>query len=205
MYLYPAQNENVIVLTDLDTFSLAEKWNLGVDALCGDNCDVFLICNNDIIFNKHTIDRLCDRIENIRKTNENIGLVSAHNMRSSIESLEIIDYPYVNESNEAPGPDFSCFMVSKEAYDLVGPFDEDYSPCFFEDNDYHIRLIHAGLRAVSITAAPYYHFGSVTQNSVLGGICSHNDFERNRAYFKEKFGFIPGDPEYNDTVQSLET
>ena len=196
--------DNVIVLTDLDTFSLAEKWNLGVDAARGDKCDAFLICNNDIIFNKHTIDRLAQRMMEAYMNNETVGMVTAHNIRDAISPDEILDYPFVQNATESPGPDFSCFLLSDDAYTDVGVFDEDYMPCFFEDNDYHMRMIQAGWRAISFTGAPYYHYGSITQNSVPGGICAGDQFRRNRAYFKAKFGFIPGDRKYDVVVKSLE-
>ena len=66
-----------------------------------------------------------------------------------------------------------------------------------------MRMIQAGWRAMSITSAPYYHYGSVTQNSIEGGLCTSPQFEANRAYFKDKFGFIPGDPAYDEAVQGL--
>ncbi len=199
-----AERDNIIVLTDLDTFSLSEKWNLGIDAAKGDGCDCFLVCNNDIIFNKYTIDRLGKCLWQVRMNNEKIGMVTAHNIRNDIKPTEIIDYPFVENPTESPNPDFSCFLLTDEAYKDVGIFDEDYMPAFFEDNDYHIRMIQAGWRAISFTGAPYYHYGSVTQNSIPGGICAGDQFRRNRVYFKSKFGFIPGDLKYDEVVKSLE-
>ncbi len=196
--------DNIIVLTDIDTFSLAEKWNLGIDAAIGDTCDAFLICNNDIVFNKHTINQLADRLRQVRLNNEKIGIITAHNLRDSMGPKEIIDYPLVENGTESAGPDFSCFLLTSDAFAAVGLFDEDYMPCYFEDNDYHIRLIQAGWRAISMTSAPYYHYGSVTQNSTPGGICSGSRFDMNRDYFKAKFGFAPGDPAYQKLVDSLE-
>lgn len=32
------------------------------------------------------------------------------------------------------------FMLPKVVYDLVGPFDEDFYPAYFEDNDYEYRV-----------------------------------------------------------------
>lgn len=198
------ERTDIIVLTDIETYSLAEKWNMGIDAAIGDNCDVFLVCNNDIIFNKHTIDQLARRLQLAQETNEHIGMVTAHNVKDSISVDDIENYPAVVDSTEAPNPDFSCFLLDKLVYKDVGEFDDGYVPCFFEDNDYHIRMIQAGWRAISITSAPYYHYGSVTQNSIEGGMCSSPQFEANRAYFKDKFGFIPGDPAYDEAVQAVE-
>lgn len=198
------ERDDIIVLTDLETHSLAEKWNFGIDVAVGDKCDAFLICNNDIIFNKHTINQLAKRLNVARETKERIGMVTAQNLRASVSVDDIEDYLIVTDGTEAPGPDFSCFLLDKLVYDNIGEFDDGFRPCYFEDNDYHIRMVRAGWRAISITAAPYYHYGSVTQNSLEGGICSSPQFEANRGYFRSKFGFVPGDPEYNEEVQALE-
>lgn len=196
--------EDFIVLTDLDTYSLAEKWNLGIDVAVGDGCDTFLICNNDIIFNIYTIDRLARRLCLARETKDRVGMVTAHNVRTSVSVDDIEDYPEVIDGTEASNPDFSCFLLDKLVFDDIGEFDDGYCPCFFEDNDYHIRMVQGGWRAISITSAPYYHYGSITQNSIEGGLCSSPQFEANRAYFKDKFGFIPGDPAYDEAVQAGE-
>ncbi len=205
-YFKQLSNErtDVIVLTDLDTYSLAEKWNLGIDAAVGDGCDAFLVCNNDIIFNKHTIDQLVRRLCLARETQDRVGMVTAHNFRASISVDDIENYREVVDGTEAPSPDFSCFLLDKLVFEDIGEFDDNYLPCFFEDNDYHIRMVQGGWRAICTTFAPYYHYGSITQNSVEGGLCSSPQFEANRGYFKNKFGFIPGDPEYDEEVQALE-
>ena len=200
-----SQSRNdIIVLTDLETYSLAEKWNMGIDAAVGDGCDAFLICNNDILFNKHTIDQLVKRLDLARETAERIGMVTAHNRKGSLSTDEIENYPLAEEGTESPGPDFSCFLLDKRVFDEVGEFDDGYIPCYFEDNDYHIRMIQSNWRAISTTTAPYYHYGSVTQNSLEGGLCSGPQFDANRDYFRNKFGFAPGDPEYDKFVQTLE-
>ena len=105
------ERTDVIILTDLETYSLAEKWNTGIDAAIGDNCDAFLVCNNDIIFNKHTIDLLAERLQLSQETNEHMGMVTAHNVKDSVSVDDIEEYPAVVDGTEAPSPDFSCFLL----------------------------------------------------------------------------------------------
>lgn len=38
---------------------------------------------------------------------------------------------------------FSCFRIDRVVWQAVGPFDEMYYPCYWEDADYRVRLRHA--------------------------------------------------------------
>jgi GT2 family glycosyltransferase len=85
---------------------------------------------------------------------------------------------------------FSCFALTPETINKVGLFDENFKIAYFEDNDYHYRMIDLGIDAVRDLWAPFVHFVSRT---VREGIVDHNDaFARNRAYFMSKWGFLPG-------------
>jgi GT2 family glycosyltransferase len=39
---------------------------------------------------------------------------------------------------------FSSFMVKRDFFDRVGTFDENFDPCWWEDNDMHYRIILLG-------------------------------------------------------------
>lgn len=90
------------------------------------------------------------------------------------------------------GPDFSCFCVSLETIKLIGPFDEVFDPCYFEDNDYHHRIKLAGYEALSY--APYWHYGSQTlaADPELASTF-HTKFERCRMMYASKWGGTPGE------------
>lgn len=181
-----AGTPHVHTLIDPPTSSLSEKWNLGISRAIHEECEAFLVCNNDIVFHPLTIDALIARL-----SVGDVGLVSAHNRRGEYNEQTIAQCPIPEAPTESEGPDFSCFLLARSAYTTVGPFDEGFIPCYFEDNDYHYRLQQAGLRAIGYTGAPYFHYGSRTQNSVKGGICPPPQFERNRSYFVQKHGVDP--------------
>jgi FkbM family methyltransferase len=98
-----------------------------------------------------------------------------------------------------PHPDFSCYLIRKEVWERVGKFDEGYKMAFCEDNDYHVRLHMAGVDAHSIDL-PFYHVGSNTINTLPTAereeLCKAAD--ANREYFKSKWGFGIGTPEYSN-------
>jgi GT2 family glycosyltransferase len=182
---------NLTVLSDPDTTSLGEKWNLGALTAQQLGCEAVLICNNDILFNPKTIDNLVERLELSRKLGQNIALVSASNQRGHIKPEEILELQLSEMNSEAEHPDFSCFLLDLKAWEFVGKFSQDYKPCYFEDNDFHTMLRIHGLVGIAITSAPYYHYGSITQNSVVGGLCKGPQFESNRQIFVDKFGVLP--------------
>jgi GT2 family glycosyltransferase len=105
------------------------------------------------------------------------------------------------------GPDFACFMISWEAWKCVGRFDENFTPAYFEDNDYHRRINLAGMEGCSVNTAPYYHYGSQTQNAVATAPVVHPDaFVQNRIYYTIKWGGEPGmesfDTPFNDPTKT---
>lgn len=194
-YLMDLLNSDPRIHTIVDpiTYSLAEKWNMGIEYAIEQGCEAFLVCNNDIIFNPVTIDALIARM---RKGD--VGMVTAHNVRGHLtDPQDILTLKVDWEATEAESPDFSCFLLSKAAFKKVGPFDQNFIPCYFEDSDYHLRMGKAGIKAVTTTGAPYFHYGSQTQNATPGGLCKPVQFDRLREYLRNKHGTVPGEPEYD--------
>lgn len=184
---FSEDNSNVTLLEDLDTISLGQKWNLGVQKAKDLGCEVALVCNNDILFSPVTIDSLMRRWEN-----RDAVLVSAHNLRATVSPKEILTYiPSEDAYSEAPHPDFSCFLMDIAAWEFIGKFPEIYVPCYFEDNHIHTMINAYGMKAIATTSAPYYHYGSITQNQVPDGLCKGPQFEANRDRFTQIFGATP--------------
>lgn len=178
--------DNVHLITDPLTLSLSEKWNLAAEKAWELGCDAVLICNNDILFHPVTIDAIVERWQQ-----DDVGMVTAHNLRGQVEPDKLNEVAPPENPTEAPNPDFSCFLLPKETWNSVGIFDAEFRPCYFEDNDYHYRMKLLGLKAITTTAAIYYHYGSQTQNSVPGGLCRGEQFQENYRYFVKKHGVDP--------------
>lgn len=196
--LYPEQEFHVI--TDPVVPSLAARWNLGCRKAFDElECTAALVCNNDILFNPITIDSLAARMRR-----GDVGMVTAHNLRGELADPEqIFTLPVTWEATEAQHPDFSCFLISKDTYQRVGDFDENFIPCYFEDGDYHLRMGKLGIKAITTTGAPYYHYGSRTQNSVYGGVCTPTQFDTLREYLRGKHGAVPGEAAYERICQGV--
>ncbi len=96
-----------------------------------------------------------------------------------------------------PHPDFSAYLIRREAWERVGPFDEKFKGGYCEDWDYHVRLHRAGIEACCIDV-PFYHRGAATVATAQRGEREriHAQAKVNRAYFKEKWGVEGGSPGY---------
>lgn len=95
-----------------------------------------------------------------------------------------------------PHPDFSCFLIRRECWEKVGPFDEAMK-IYCSDGDYHLRMHRAGIEACCIDL-PFLHHASATIKHAEG-----EERERilkqageDRMVFKMKWGVEMGSKEY---------
>jgi GT2 family glycosyltransferase len=141
--------------------------NIGVSAawnkIFATHPDYIVISNDDVVLHKHTLERLVDAAD----TTDAEFLYPAH----------------------AEGAMFCVFLLKKAAYARVGPFDENFWPAYFEDNDYHRRMKLADVKELGVPEATYDHIGSA---SLEQGPDHHRNFLLNRAYYQAKWGGLPG-------------
>jgi GT2 family glycosyltransferase len=107
-----------------------------------------------------------------------------------------MNFPQIPTTSQ-PHPDFSCFLIHKRVTDKVGWFDEEYTPAFCEDCDYHVRMHRAGIRAVCLDL-PFLHHGSMTVKNAESGEQARikRGADQNRERFRQKYGCLPGTKEY---------
>jgi hypothetical protein len=179
------------VLNYRHNWPLSGVWNYGVDLGKQRGDDFVLVINDDILFSPWTIDNM---VKEFGGDDEHILMVTGHNVRGEISSPEeIYEWPDPLEGAIGDNPDFACFMVRPDIFDQVGRFDENFAPAYYEDNDYHRRISLSGNRAVSTTSAPYYHYGSRTQNATPGApTVPPFAFQINQLHYISKWGGLPG-------------
>jgi GT2 family glycosyltransferase len=169
-------------------------WNLGMkDGFLNHGMDYVFVVNNDILFHRETIDRLVEKFE---RADDDVVMITCNNIRSDCENMPKRIFtvnPAIYENvREDEHPDFSAFMVNRKFLEKVGEIDEGFSQiggAWFEDNDTHRRIKLAGLRAIKLPSAIYYHYGSATSSQI--GQLKHLKFESNRDYFVGKWGGMP--------------
>jgi hypothetical protein len=168
--------------------ALSKAWNDGIDRAFGRGCDYALVCNDDILLAPMAIDAMIKQYETLRET-EKVILVTPNNVKLEVEDPAAI---YSMALPEAPTfsehPNFSCFLVGREFFDLVGRFDENFWPAWYEDNDMHRRINLLGYKAITTTAAPQIHFGGVATSMLEEG---QRSSAGSCAYYVKKWGGVP--------------
>ena len=173
---------NQIHIRNKTRVSLSQAWNQGLKkALEDTEFKYAYVINNDVVFEPFCVDRLIQFVE----SHIEYGLVSGLNTR---------DFGKQEGKIGEGGIDFSAFLVTKECLDKVGFFDENFVGAYYEDNDYHHRVYGAGLKSCVVCDVGFFHYGSRTIKEGLNPMelkQSQANFERNKAYFKQKWGFLP--------------
>lgn len=83
-----------------------------------------------------------------------------------------------------------CFLFKRKLWEIVGQFDERFSPGHYEDDDYCYRARQHGFRLIISGDTLVYHAGSASFASANPG--GWNDLiESNRQKFIDKWGIDP--------------
>lgn len=163
--------------------AVSKAWNDGIARAVEHDCEYIIIMNEDIILGKKSIDNLVAYAEAHKKTEEDLPIV--------IWSMSDVNQGNLNDETEGAGggPHFSSFMVHKTFPEVMGKFDENIAPAYFEDNDMQVRIVKSGHRAVRCTTSKFFHYGSTTLNSDSQMRAVHPpQFGANEAYFIQKWG-----------------
>ena len=157
---------------------VSHGWNAGLKYLFDDafeTAEHVLVCNNDIILAPWTYSLLLSY---------NLPFVSG----ISANVLTEIQQPRLPILPTTKNPDFSCFLIRRDAWNKVGPFDERMKH-YASDLDFHIRAHRAGVRLHG-ACVPFYHERSSTlRNSpVEERIEIESQANKDRAELKKKWG-----------------
>lgn len=138
-----------------------------------------ILAGPDIIVHKKTLSNLVHRY-----------------LRGGVDLTSGVDVSYDQPmpepvEQEVFGANFSLIMLPKALIDVVGLFDENIWPAYFEDNDYHFRAVLANKgNGVWTWLAPFRHKRSLTVQT-YSQISQH--FAKNQSYFIAKWGGLPND------------
>lgn len=106
------------------------------------------------------------------------------------------------EVSLSDGPDFSAFLIRRDCWEKVGPFDERFVH-YCNDMDYHIRAHRAGVTLLNSNIKFYHERSSTLKNA------DPEDRERismqadrDRATFREIYGVGANDPAYADLFKA---
>lgn len=97
-----------------------------------------------------------------------------------------------------PNPDFSAFLIRRDAWTRIGKFDERMK-IYCSDCDYHIRGHRLGVPMMKANV-PYYHVNSQTLKRAdpADREAIQSQANRDREVFKGIYGCLPGTREYEE-------
>ena len=176
-----AKHEAVIYYPYGTNRGLANSWNEGILAAYYDAlCDVVLVVNDDIIFAEGDVDTLAEYAVAHREN----YIVSCRGWNHGLGKHDSIGY--------------SCFAINPIALKTIGVFDQNFSPIYYEDNDYTIRATIAGLSEGHCADTKLEHGGSATIRFAGQDYRQQHNrtFEANKRYYMRKWGGEPGKETY---------
>lgn len=165
--------------------SLSATWNTALRFVWAqEDHEVAFVVNNDVRLHSDTV--LVLRSELRRKSALFVSAVGV-----TAEQFDALGALRFSEETSHGGPDFSCFLISKECHERY-PFDEHFIPAFCEDLDYHRRLMldGEGKRIFSVNL-PYLHLASQTLKQVdeeQAAKIRQSIEQHSRAYYALKWG-----------------
>jgi GT2 family glycosyltransferase len=165
---------------------VSAAWNCGLEILFGRGADYVFIVNNDVILPPWFCAELLSY---------DVPFITG----VSVDSMDAIKAPAEKLPLQG-APDFSAFLIRREAWEKIGPFDEGMK-FYAQDVDYHVRSILAGMPLMKANV-PFYHERSSTLK--LASETERHEIEaqadRDRAFFEKKWGYKVGSPEHYRAV-----
>jgi len=165
--------------------SLAATWNRALQFVWECGGEEALVLNNDLKMLRGTLDGLQTVLHGVQALFVSAVGVTVEQFEAARDAEGGVQ---INASSRG-GPDFSCFLISRECHERF-QFDENFTPAFLEDLDYHRRLMLAGegARIFSVNL-PYLHYGSMTLKTIPNRAQVEAAITAgSRAYYRKKWG-----------------
>lgn len=163
--------------------SVAASWNLGLEWFFTRKAEHVLVVNNDVLLRPDTYRELLAA---------NLPFATG----VGVSTVEQMNETFVR--SDRCRPDFACYLIRREAWKQLGPFNESYAGAFYEDNAFHVKAWRRGVHLTCI-GIPFWHAASATLKNADEQMAKeiNEKAERNKERFKEQFGCYTRTPEYD--------
>jgi hypothetical protein len=157
---------------------LARSWNDGIITAWADGADAVLVVNDDVKFGPAAIEALARKSVECDRRNHIITCCGWH------EEFEKID-----------GIGYSCFAITKPGFALLGCFDENLFPIYWEDIEFGTRAEKMGMYQGTAGDLNLSHGGSTHLKTGLHKQKVHDRNKltqtANEEYYLRKWGAPP--------------
>jgi GT2 family glycosyltransferase len=172
---------------------VARAWNMGAMMAEG---EILCWSNDDVVVGKGAIERLVE----VLRADPRVGEVGPHGGLRYLSGPKagqcerMIGKKAIEEAHEISG---YFFLTKRHVFEEVGPFDNSYTPCFFEEIDYSfavraggykclvvpgIEIAHRKMHGVSAKRTTVEFFDRAERTDAIT--------ERNHAYFVRKWKLV---------------
>ncbi len=176
---------NIKVILNSENKGFSKGNNQGLKIATG---DYICLINNDILFTPDWLDSIVKLIEN----NSEVGLISPIINEFDNANININNYleksKSIIEKNKADIEYkytcfFCCACMKREVFEKVGFLDENFTPAWFEDDDYCIRTLYAGYKNAIAPKVFVFHNHCQTSSKLTN---AQEIFNRNKDYYYKK-------------------
>jgi GT2 family glycosyltransferase len=161
---------------------LSKSWNEGILAAYDSGADVVLVVNDDVTFSPGDVDKIARKAF----ANRDRYIISCAGVHRRF-------------NRTLPSHGYSCFAINPIALEKIGCFDENFFPCFCEDQDYAFRARLAGLEEENCADTLISHGGSDTLYQSAALIVQNRLTQtRNVLYYVRKWGGQGGNEQFSN-------
>ncbi len=138
--------------------NLALAWNTGIKTLISQGAEYVLVANLDLLAHPMMLQHLLIEAQK----NPDAVIWSAQ----EVEDLSLLNKNDFNYDLK-PGTNYSCFLVNRRLFELVGEFDIQFEPAYHEDSDMAYRIHLLNLKTWICPQAKFFHVGQGTLRCIL--------------------------------------
>jgi GT2 family glycosyltransferase len=192
------EQDDIVLQENTENAGFPGGCNQGI-RLTDENNDIFLL-NSDTLMMNNSLYQLrmglyeCER----HGATGAVTNYAANRQEAYKEGKNIEDYYKYAYRNNIPCANpyeiksmliMFAMLIRRDVFNLVGELDERFNPGNYEDNDYGVRILEAGFLNILCWNSFIYHYGSKSFGKDASKYTQV--IRRNRAAFKDKWGFAP--------------
>ncbi len=181
---FQKNHSNIKIITNKQNLGFSKGNNQGLSVIKNKNYEFIGLLNNDILFTPNWIEKTLEAFSE----DQTLGMVSPRIQKgkSITKDNYLKKYPvylkkFKNKIKYSTEPLFCCVFIKKQVVDTIGFLDENFTPAFYEDNDYCFRAMYKGYSLAISNQSFVFHNHSTTSRFIDKSIP-----KRNREYFLKK-------------------